>query len=110
MRSLRSLCGRFRRDERGSVLPLTPDSTYHLHRSLQTWAQFPHAPVFDRLMNWPEGAYSHVATESIRRIDVLCVGEEVAAYDALAAEARREGRTVAEVVRAYIRSTGRTRG
>ena len=45
----------------GSVLPLTADSAYHLHRSLETFAQFPHAPVFDPLMNWPEGAFAHVA-------------------------------------------------
>jgi hypothetical protein len=43
----------------GTVFPLTPDSTYHFRRSLLAFAQFPHVPVFDRLMNWPYGAYCH---------------------------------------------------
>ena len=51
--------------ERGAVFEgglgfaRTGDGAYHLHRSLQTLAHFPVVPVFDPLMNWPEGAFSH---------------------------------------------------
>lgn len=38
---------------------LTGDGAYHLHRALRTAQEFPHAPVFDPLMHWPEGAYCH---------------------------------------------------
>jgi hypothetical protein len=44
-----------------AVLPLTSDATYHMRRSMLAYAEFPSVPVFDRLMNWPEGAYCHWA-------------------------------------------------
>jgi hypothetical protein len=44
-----------------AVLPLTGDATYHMRRSMLAYADFPRVPVFDRLMNWPEGAYCHWA-------------------------------------------------
>lgn len=49
-------------------------------------------------------SYTHVATAAVRRLDVVFVAEEVAAYDALSAEVRREGLTLSDVVRSYVRS------
>ncbi|MEI8256699.1 MAG: hypothetical protein WCJ30_13575, partial [Deltaproteobacteria bacterium] len=38
------------------VLPLDTDCHFHLHRSLQTLARFPHVPARDPLAAWPGGA------------------------------------------------------
>lgn len=58
-----------------------------------------------RARNWvvPE-SYTHVATAAVRRLDVVFVAEEVAAYDALSAEVLRDGLTLSDVVRSYVRS------
>ena len=39
----------------GLVLPPFPDVHYHVRRIWQTLEQFPHVPVFDAQLNWPEG-------------------------------------------------------
>ncbi|WP_243337986.1 hypothetical protein [Anaeromyxobacter soli] len=43
---------------RGELAPqIDGDSSYHLHRVLETVKRFPRVPHFDPLMNWPEGGF-----------------------------------------------------
>jgi hypothetical protein len=50
--------------------------------------------------------YSHVATKSIRRLDISWIGEEVAQYDTLKKEGDRQARSVADIVKEILsRST-----
>ncbi|QTA81918.1 Uncharacterized protein dnl_42750 [Desulfonema limicola] len=39
----------------GYFMPPAADAAYHFRRSLMTSETFPQVPVFDPLMNWPEG-------------------------------------------------------
>lgn len=51
---------------------------------------------------FPEN-YSHIATEELRRVDVSWQGSDVAAYDRLKADADKQGKSVAELIRKWAR-------
>ena len=41
-----------------AVLPRYPDAYYHLRQIQRALREFPHVPVADPLLNWPEGGFS----------------------------------------------------
>lgn len=49
-------------------------------------------------------AHTHVATRELRRIELVCTGDEVKRFDALAAESKAKGLTIAEALKEMLAS------
>jgi hypothetical protein len=49
------------------------------------------------------GFWAFLATEQMRRVDVSWQGRDVAVYDRLKADADRQGKDVAELIREWAR-------